>query len=209
MASSTSFLEAVANRRSIYALNKNSPVSDARIEEIVTQIVKDVPSSFNSQSARLVLLLKDEHDKFWDIVRDVLKAIVPEAQWEHTGNRIAGFRAGYGTILFYEDPAPVKNLQTKFAQYADKFPDWSEHTSAMHQFAAWTALEAEGLGANLQHYNPLPDQKASEIWNIPLEWSLKAQLVFGGLEEGAREKLPAKAYEDIAGGRLFVHGKSA
>jgi predicted oxidoreductase (fatty acid repression mutant protein) len=64
----------------------------------------------------------------------------------------------------------------------------------MHQFAAWTALEAEGLGANLQHYNPLPDQKASEIWNIPL---------------GAREKLPAKAVEDIAGGRLFVHGKSA
>jgi len=209
MASSTNFLEAVANRRSIYALNKNSPISDARIEEIVTQLVKDVPSSFNSQSARLVLLLKDEHDKFWDIVRDVLKAIVPEAAWEHTGSRIAGFRAGYGTILFYEDPAPVKNLQTKFAQYADKFPDWSEHTSAMHQFAAWTALEAEGLGANLQHYNPLPDQKASEIWNIPLEWSLKAQLVFGGLEEGAREKLPAKAYEDIAGGRLFVHGKSA
>jgi len=79
----------------------------------------------------------------------------------------------------------------------------------MHQFAAWTALEAEGLGANLQHYNPLPEQKASEIWNIPLEWSLTAQLVFGGVEEGAREKLPSKAVEDIAGGRLFVHGKSA
>lgn len=79
----------------------------------------------------------------------------------------------------------------------------------MHQFAAWTALEAEGLGANLQHYNPLPDQKASEIWGIPLEWSLKAQLVFGGLQEGAREKLPAKDSQKIAGGRLFVHGKSA
>lgn len=229
MASTTSFLDAVANRRSIYALNKTSPISDDRIEEIVTQLVKNVPSSFNSQSARLVLLLKDEHDKFWDVVRDVLKAIVPESAWEHTGARIEGFRAGYGTvsttvpnnhdrpantllssqILFYEDPAPVKNLQSKFAQYADKFPDWSEHTSAMHQYAAWTALEAEGLGANLQHYNPLPDQKASEIWNIPLEWSLKAQLVFGGVQEGAREKLPTRAEEKIAGGRLFVHGKSA
>ena len=104
MASSTNFLEAVANRRSIYALNKNSPISDARIEEIVTQLVKDVPSSFNSQSARLVLLLKDEHDKFWDIVRDVLKAIVPEAQWEHTGSRIAGFRAGYGTVSLLSKP---------------------------------------------------------------------------------------------------------
>jgi hypothetical protein len=98
MASTTSFLDAVANRRSIYALNKSPSISDARIQEIITQLVKDVPSSFNSQSSRLVLLLKDEHDKFWDIVRDILKAIVPEAQWEHTGNRIAGFRGGYGTV---------------------------------------------------------------------------------------------------------------
>jgi predicted oxidoreductase (fatty acid repression mutant protein) len=110
-------------------------------------------------------------------------------------------------ILFYEDPTPVKALQSKLPQYADKFPDWSEHTSAMHQYAAWTALEAEGFGANLQHYNPLPDQKASEIWDIPLEWSLKAQLVFGGLQEGAREKLATRDEQKIAGGRLFVHGK--
>ena len=100
MASTTNFLEAVANRRSIYTLNKTSPIPDARIEEILTQLVKDVPSSFNSQSARLVLLLKDEHDKFWDIVRDALKAIVPEDKWESTANRIGGFRAGYGTVSF-------------------------------------------------------------------------------------------------------------
>lgn len=42
----------------------------------------------------------------------------------------------------------------------------------MHQYMLWTALEAEGLGANLQHYNPLPNQKASEIWKIPLQWDL-------------------------------------
>ena len=75
-------------------------ISDDRIEAIVSQLVKDVPSSFNSQSSRLVLLLKDEHDKFWDIVRDALKAIVPEDKWESTANRIGGFRAGYGTVSF-------------------------------------------------------------------------------------------------------------
>lgn len=107
MASTMSFLDATTNRRSIYALNKNSPISDARIEEIVTHLVKNVPSSFNSQSARLVLLLKNEHDKFWDIVRDILKAIVPEDKWESTGNRIAGFRAGYGTVSVQStDPKP-------------------------------------------------------------------------------------------------------
>jgi predicted oxidoreductase (fatty acid repression mutant protein) len=100
MASNLPFLDAVAHRRSIYTLTKSSPISDDRIEAIVSQLVKDVPSSFNSQSSRLVLLLKDEHDKFWDIVRDALKAIVPEDKWESTANRIGGFRAGYGTVSF-------------------------------------------------------------------------------------------------------------
>lgn len=109
MASNLNFLDALANRRSIYALNKTSPISDDRIEEIVTHLVRNVPSSFNSQSARLVLLLKDEHDKFWDIVRDVLKAMVPEDAWEHTGNRIAGFRAGYGTVSQQPCSKPARN----------------------------------------------------------------------------------------------------
>jgi predicted oxidoreductase (fatty acid repression mutant protein) len=77
----------------------------------------------------------------------------------------------------------------------------------MHQLALWTALEQEGFGANLQHYNPLPNQKASEVWNIPQEWDLKAQLVFGGEVEGARKDLPTKSEEPIEK-RLFIHGKN-
>lgn len=73
----------------------------------------------------------------------------------------------------------------------------------MHQYVLWTALEAEGLGCNLQHYNPLPDQKASEIWGIPLEWSLKSQLVFGAPAEGAREKLAEKSVEPIEKRAMF------
>lgn len=75
----------------------------------------------------------------------------------------------------------------------------------MHQYMMWTALEAEGLGANLQHYNPLVDQKAAEIWNVPMEWQMKAQLVFGGIEPDAKDKLPTKSEEPIEK-RLFVHG---
>ncbi|KAI7099002.1 hypothetical protein KC339_g8531 [Hortaea werneckii] len=207
-AETMSFKDAIHLRRSIYALNKQSPIADTTIEEIVRTALKEVPSSFNSQSTRLVVLLKDDHDKFWDIVRDILKAHVPEDKWEYTGNRTKGFRGGYGTILFYEDPEPIKALQTKLPTYADKFPTWSEHTSAMHQYMLWTALEAEGFGCNLQHYNPLPDQKASAEWKIPLEWSLKAQLVFGGVEEGAREALKVKDEVPMAE-RLFVHGASS
>lgn len=72
----------------------------------------------------------------------------------------------------------------------------------MHQFTLWTALEAEGMGANLQHYNPVIDQKAKGHWNIPQEWSLKSQLVFGGRagEPGQKE---FQAVEE----RMFVYGK--
>lgn len=43
----------------------------------------------------------------------------------------------------------------------------------------WTALEAEGLGCNLQHYNPLIDVRIQTEWNVPTTWNLKSQLVFG------------------------------
>jgi predicted oxidoreductase (fatty acid repression mutant protein) len=56
-----------------------------------------------------------------------------------------------GQILFYEDSEPIENLKEMFTLYKDKFDEWSEHTSAMHQFVLWTGLEAEGFGANLQH----------------------------------------------------------
>jgi predicted oxidoreductase (fatty acid repression mutant protein) len=73
----------------------------------------------------------------------------------------------------------------------------------MHQFAVWTALEGEGFGANLQHYNPIIDAKVAAKWNINPEWSLKAQLVFGGKTSGpAGDPKKQTPLEE----RLFVHG---
>ncbi|KAB2571261.1 putative nitroreductase family protein [Lasiodiplodia theobromae] len=201
MASTKPFLDAVKERRTYYQLNNTSPVSDERIKEIVNDVVLSVPSSFNSQSARVVVLLKGEHEKFWDITKDVLKPQVPADAFPATEAKLNGFRAAYGTILFFEDPAPVKELQSKFALYAAHFPVWSEHTSAMHQFALWTGLEAEGFGANLQHYNPVVDQKVQDEWKVPQEWQLRAQLVFGGRagEAGPKDQKPLNE-------RVFFHG---
>jgi hypothetical protein len=95
---STNFKDAAIARRSIYQLNKTSPIDEKKLEEILQSAIKHVPSSFNSQSARLVVLLKDEHDKFWDMVTGILKAHVPEDKWEHTGQRMNGFRNAYGTV---------------------------------------------------------------------------------------------------------------
>lgn len=49
----------------------------------------------------------------------------------------------------------------------------------MHQYTLWCALEAEGLGVNLQHYNPLIDTRLETMYGVPPTWSLKAQMVFG------------------------------
>jgi len=100
MSSSKSFIDAVKDRRSIYQLNKEAPVSDKKIVELVETLVKHVPSSFNSQSTRLVVLLNKDHDQFWDFVSETLKPMVPEAQWSTTEQKLGGFQAAYGTVSF-------------------------------------------------------------------------------------------------------------
>lgn len=97
--STKALFEAVEARRTIYALSASSPVPDSRIIEIVNTAIKHVPSSFNSQTARAVILLKDEHIKLWDITVEVLKAIVPAENFPATEKRLQGFRAGYGTVF--------------------------------------------------------------------------------------------------------------
>ncbi|KAG9202309.1 hypothetical protein G6514_004518 [Epicoccum nigrum] len=195
-------LEAIKERRTYYQLNKEAPISDSKIKELTEQALLHVPSSFNSQSTRLVVLLNKDHEQFWDYVIEVLKPLTPEGSFDGTKQKINGFKAAYGTVLFYEAPEPVENLRKAFPLYAHHFGDWSEHTNAMHQYALWVALEAEGFGANLQHYNPIIDQKAAEHWSIPLEWKLRSQLVFGGRAGEPGEK----QYQKTFGERLFVHG---
>ncbi|OJD14894.1 hypothetical protein AJ78_04810 [Emergomyces pasteurianus Ep9510] len=197
--------EGFKGRRSIYQLTNESTISDARIEELLSAVLLHTPSSFNSQSARIVLLLKDDHQKLWDIAREEASATLPPDIYQNLYNpRITLYRAAYGSALFYEDPAPLKAMQEKLPILKDKFPQWSEHSSGMHQYAAWTLFEAEGLGCNLQHYTPILDARISKEWNVPPEWSLKAQLVFGKPvgDGGIREK----TFEPLEK-RIFVHGR--
>ncbi|KAJ3004713.1 hypothetical protein HKX48_001074 [Thoreauomyces humboldtii] len=190
--SANTYLASVAKRRTNYALTKKSTVPDARLQEIVQEAIKHTPTSFNSQSSRAVLLLNEHHTKVWDITSDILKAIVPADAFPATAQRLAGFSAGYGTVLFFEDETDVKKMQTAFAAYQDRFPTWSQQSSGMLQHIVWTAFTEEGLGASLQHYNPLIDEKVKEAWSIPPTWQLVALMPFGtpAAEPGAKEFRP-------------------
>ena len=173
------FYTAIKERRSYYGINKEVQVSDEKIKEIVEFAVKHTPSAFNSQSSRLVVLTGSAHDKLWDITTQALRKAVGEGDFSGTQQKMDSFKAGYGSILFFEDESVVKSLQEQFATYADNFPIWSQQTSGMHQLVVWTALEAEGLGATLQHYNPLIDDEVKKEWSVPSNWKLIAQMPFG------------------------------
>lgn len=183
-----SLQQAAESRRSIYSLNKNLPVGKDEVVQIVEHAVLHTPSSFNSQSARVVVLFGEEHDKVWQFVEDALRAVVPADSFEPTAQKLKLFKAGAATILFYEDQNVVKDLQEQFPAYAANFPVWADQANAMVQYAVWTTLAAAGAGANLQHYNPLPDAAIAEAWNIPENWLLRAQMVVGGIGAPAGEK---------------------
>ncbi|BCK01818.1 nitroreductase family protein [Anaerocolumna chitinilytica] len=173
------FLEAIENRRTVYAFSKESPISDERIQEIVGLAVKHSPSAFNSQSSKVVLLFGSEHDKLWDIALEALRKIVPAESFASTEEKIASFKAGHGTVLYFDDNGIVEYLQKEYSLYKDNFPVWAQQSNGMLQLVVWTALEDEGLGASLQHYNELIEEAVKKEWNLPASYKLIGQMPFG------------------------------
>lgn len=177
---SKAFWDAIQNRRSIYGLSDEKIVPEEKVEEIVNQAVLYTPSAFHSQSTRVLLLFGEHSKKFWDLTLEQLRKVTPAENFPDTEGKIKNcFQSGYGTVLFFEDQTVVDGLMNGFPFYADRFPVWSQHTNAMHQLVVWSALEAEGLGASLQHYNPLVDEDVRREWQIPESWKLVAQMPFG------------------------------
>lgn len=176
---SKDFYTAIKERRSYYQISNEQVVSDERIEAVVNEAVKYTPHAFNSQSGRVVVLFREQHQALWDLTKETLRKIVPAENFAATEEKIASFASGYGTVLFFEDQEIVKGLQKQMELYQDKFPIWSDQASGILQFVVWTSLEIEGLGASLQHYNPLIDDEVKAKWDIPASWELKAQMPFG------------------------------
>ncbi len=182
------FLSLAKKRRTIYALGKDIQVPEAEIISTIKDAVKQAPSAFNSQSSRVVILLGKEHTRFWELTREQLKKIVPAEKFQGTSDKVDGFAAAAGSVLFFEDQEVVKTLQAQFAAYADNFPVWSEQSTGIAQYAVWLALAEKGIGANLQHYNPLVDDDVRAAWSVPESWKLRAHMNFGSVVSPAGEK---------------------
>lgn len=190
-----SFYDALKERRTNYSLSGESPVSDGRIREVLEFCILHAPSAFNSQNARVCLLLGDHHKQLWDIVAESLKKKRSLEAFKKAEEKINSFKSGYGSVLFFEDMNSVEALQQSFPSYQDQFPVWSSQGCAMLQYMVWAALETEGLAANLQHYNPLIDEAVMQEWNLDPTWKLVAQMPFGA----PTQEPDAKTFADIEG----------
>lgn len=181
------FEEAVINRRTNYSIDKKVIVLPEEIIKVVENLTRNVPSAFNSQSARVVVLFGQHHDKVWNIVMETLRKIVPPANFQPVKEKINGFANGYGTLLYFDDTSITDDFAEKFAVYSENFPVWANQSNGMLQFAVWTALADMGLGVNLQHYNPVIDEEIKATFAIPQNWKLIAQMPFGNPLEEAKE----------------------
>ena len=193
-----SFFETLKTRRSVYKLNKKLPVAQDKVFEIIKDAVRYVPDAFNMKSQRVVIITGDKNQEFWNGVYDVLVSITSGAV---SRERIDSFMAGYGTILYFYDNDVLNEYRKKFAQYAGNFDNWATQSNAMLQFAIWTGFADVGIGASLQHYNPVIDNMVQKMFNVPDNWILNAQMPFGGI---AAEPEPKPA--DDVSSRVVVLG---
>ncbi|WFD31091.1 hypothetical protein MSPP1_002124 [Malassezia sp. CBS 17886] len=192
------FLEIITKRRSYYALSKDPILPDADLVKLVQATVRQAPSSFNVQSSRVVILLGKEHDRYWgETVPGALLAAKGEKAVTASKPKLDAFQAGYGTVLFFEDHKLIEGQQEQFPSYATEFPKWSFQSSGMAQVYTWTMLEAEGYGANLQHYGNLTVETVRKQFNLPASYNLLSEMVFGTIANPAGEKTFVPDHERV------------
>ena len=167
-------LESLAQRRSIYGINRELPVPEAEVRRVIERAVELVPDAFNMRSQRVIVALGDKQHQLWDAVYNVFGGKVPR-------EKINGFKAGAGTALYFYDENIVKAMQKQFPLYAANFTVWANQSNGMLQLSIWTALRELGVGANIQHYNPVIDDAVRKLFGVPESWILLAQMPFGGI----------------------------
>lgn len=191
----TKLNEVIRDRRSIRVLERSETITKKKIEDML-RLALYAPNAFNMQSSRMIVLLGREHEKFWDMTKDILRGVTPPDAFARTEKKMDGFRGGNGTVLFFENMQTVQKYQQDFVLYADKFGQFSQHNNAILQYAVWLVFEEENIAASLQHYNPLVDEAVRNEWNVPEEWELIAQMPFGKAAERP-EKRDFEPFDDI------------
>lgn len=174
------YLELLKGRRSRYNLKKSSPLREEDIGNLVEDIMLHTPSAFNIPTFRIMLLFGKEQDDLWDITKEEIRKIIPDiSAFPATERKMEVFKQSFGTILVFEDTNAIHDLEVKYPLYKENFKEWSSQQTAMLELGLWIALAENGIGASLQHYNPIIDSQITARYNVPSDWRLSAQMPFG------------------------------
>lgn len=184
----SNFLDLLKKRRSIYGLGQNTDLSQDQIEKLIRDTVKQVPTAFNSQTPRVVVLFDEANKKFWDHIYDVQKDVLEGDTWDMMSGVMMNAKEAVGTVLFFEDLDAVEQLPTQ----GDRTVAYKQNNNANAQYAVWLALAEVDLGASLQHfnvgYNEGFDKGTKELFNLPESYEMLAQMPFGSVEQEPGEK---------------------
>lgn len=169
----------IKKRRSVYALEKGSPVSDEELIRRVKEAVSYSPTAFDSRATRIVIALGDSHSFVWKSVHDALEKIVPPAKFRSTEEKLKAFDGAYGTVLVYKDLTAIEELKKEYPTYANRQDDWGEQNVGILVHALWLTLVDLGFGVNIQHYDPLLDEAVNREFGVEDGLKLETEIVFG------------------------------
>lgn len=173
--------EVALKRRSHYALSAEWVAPQEDVETLLKSVLRSVPTHFNSQSVRMVLLTDDAHRRHWELIEQILISQIGEEQYnKSTRAKIHNsFMSGVGTVLYFEESSITKGLSEQMPLYADNFAKWAHQVQGSHQWAVWIGLTELGFGASLQHYIGMNDTAIKEQVGVPAEWEFIAHMPFG------------------------------
>ncbi|KAL7941127.1 Nitroreductase-like protein [Trichoderma barbatum] len=191
------WLAAAKHRRTVYGLKGTSALSDKRVEQLVGEVLSFSPSSYNTQPTRVTIVTGEKHKGLWDAIITEAEPILKgagEEVWKTMSGVFQAHKGAYGSVVFWESGESIKEASAKHASGAHMFPQFSDHATGMAQILVWTALELEGLGANLQHLQAIPPVEAAikKYLEVPADYSLKAHLNYGDLAQPHPDAVPEK-----------------
>ncbi|KAF3057508.1 Nitroreductase-like protein [Trichoderma afarasin] len=191
------FLAAAKHRRTVYGLKSTSAVSDERVKQIVGEVLSFAPSSYNTQPGRITIVTGEKHKGLWEAITKEAEPILKgagEEVWKTMSGIFAAHKGAYGSVVFWDSGDAIKEAGTKHQSAAHMFPQFADHSTGMAQILVWTALELEGLGANLQHLQAIPPVEAviKSYLGVPADYTLKAHLNYGDLAQPHPEAVPEK-----------------
>ena len=173
--------ESLEKRHSHYNIGSEWVSPKEEVVKMLEDVLNLVPTHFNAQTVRMILLTGEKHKEHWTIIENAFINIMGVERYEaQTKEKIhTAFMSGAGTVLFFDDVQTTKDLQEQFPAYAGNFPSWALQVQGSHQFATWIGLTELGFGASLQHYIGMVDGEVKEHAGASEKWEFIGHMPFG------------------------------